>query len=271
MLSIFQFCSCKNTCSKGSGRKKRGCPCRDEGLRCADACECGTKKASCKNKERSSGEADPQNTDAGLNAFQRHQIAMEKAKQQISVSVFSIIYTTLLFILSKQTCLKISKDLLHHNVTNEEQKDRVLLELLSNGKGSLDYAKNIVEFGGTVQFLPATKPGWCTCGDCRPMPTEEENKCCGKIRCVTSFVTFQNTCTDRDVLVMAIRGRCDIRAEELDYSTNSFRKAAYRQYILWRYKKLGRGNRRVCPSCVVLAIRQLYPAQDGIYMGFKRA
>jgi P2X purinoceptor 7 len=44
-----------------------------------------------------------------------------------------------------------------------------------------------------------------------------------------------------------------------------------RQYILWRYKKLGRGNRRVCPSCVVLAIRQLYPAQDGIYMGFKRA
>jgi P2X purinoceptor 7 len=40
---------------------------------------------------------------------------------------------------------------------------------------------------------------------------------------------------------------------------------------LWRYKKLGRGNRRVCPSCVVLAIRQLYSAQDGIYMGFKRA
>ena len=69
------------------------------------------------------------------------------------------------------------------------------------------------------------------------------------------------------VLVMAIRGRCDIRAEEPDYSTESFRKAAYRQYILWRYKKLGRGNRRVCPSCVVLAIRQLYPAQDGICMG----
>ena len=134
----------------------------------------------------------------------------------------------------------------------------------------MDYAKNIVEFSDIVPILPPTKPDWCTCGVCRPMPTEEENKCCGKIRCVTSFVTFQNTSTDRDVLVMAIRGRYD-RAEEPDYSTNSFRKAAYRQYILWRYKKLGRGNRRVCPSCVVLAIRQLYPAQDGIYMGFKRA
>ena len=148
-----------------------------------------------------------------------------------------------------------------------DQKDKVLLELLSNGKGSLDYAKNIVEFGGVPPIIPETKPPWCTCGVCRPMPTEEENKCCGKIRCLT----FQNTCTDRDVLVMAIRGRSDIMAEEPDYSTNSFGKAAYRQYILWRYKKLGKGNRKVCPSCVVLAIRQIYPASDGIYMGFKIA
>jgi hypothetical protein len=33
-----------------------------------------------------------------------------------------------------------------------------------------------------------------------------------------------------------------------------FAKAAYRQYILWRYKKLGRGNRKVVPSCVVIII-----------------
>ena len=84
-------------------------------------------------------------------------------------------------------------------------------------------------------------------------------------------MTFQNTCTDRDVLIMAIRARCDIRAEDPEYFTNSFRKAAYRHYIFCRHKKLGRGNRRVCPSCVVLAIRYIYPANDGIYMGFKRA
>ncbi len=148
------------------------------------------------------------------------------------------------------------------------QKDIVLLELLTTGKGSLDYAKDLVKFGGSVPTLIADKPDWCTCGVCCPMLTDEENKCCKKIRCVTSFVTFQNTCTDRDVLIMAIRARCDIRADDPDYSTNSFRKAAYRQYILWRYKKLGKGNRRVCPSCVVLAIRKLYPAADGIYMGF---
>lgn len=146
-----------------------------------------------------------------------------------------------------------------------------MVDILSNGKGSLDYAKNLVKFGGDIPPAPVEKPPWCTCRVCRPMPHEEENKCCGKVRCVTSYVTFQNTCTDRDVLTMAIRGRCDIRADEPDYSTNSFRKAAYRQYILWRYKKLGRGNRKVVPSCVVLTIRHLYPAEDGQYMGFRRA
>jgi P2X purinoceptor 7 len=151
------------------------------------------------------------------------------------------------------------------------QKDTLLVELLSNGKGSLDYAKNLVKFGGDMPQDPTEKPPWCTCRVCRPMPHEDENKCCGKIRCVTSYVTFQNICTDREVLTMAIRGRSDIRADEPDYSTNSFRKAAYRQYILWRYKKLVKGNRKVVPSCVVLTIRHLYPADDGVYMGFKRA
>ena len=131
---------------------------------------------------------------------------------------------------------------------NGEQKDKILLEILSNGKGSLDFAKNLVQFGGDPPMQPQTKPSWCTCGICRPMLTDQENKCCGKIRCTTSYVTIQNTCLDRDVLIMAIRGRCDLRAEEPDYCTNSFGKAAYRQYNLWRYKKLGKGNRKVCPN-----------------------
>ncbi|CAB4017747.1 Hypothetical predicted protein [Paramuricea clavata] len=63
-----QFCSCKNTCSKGSGRKKKGCPCRDEGLQCTEQCSCGTKKASCKNKAQvGSSTHDPS---TGLNAFE---------------------------------------------------------------------------------------------------------------------------------------------------------------------------------------------------------
>ena len=74
---------------------------------------------------------------------------------------------------------------------------------------------------------------------------------------------FNTVCLDREVLQLAIRARCDISADEPDYSTQSYRKAAYRQYTLWKFGKLGRGNRKILPSCVVIVIRQAYPAPDG--------
>lgn len=108
------------------------------------------------------------------------------------------------------------------------------------------------------------------CNVCVDMASEEENKCCGKRSCVTSYEMFRNVVSDREVLNIAIRARCDIRAEVADFEMNSYRKAAYRQYILWKYGKLGKGNWRVCPSCVVRLVRQTHPAPDGEYMGFRR-
>ena len=32
---------------------------------------------------------------------------------------------------------------------------------------------------------------------------------------------------------------------------------------------LGKGKRKVCPSCVVKTIRTHYPSQTGVYMGFR--
>ena len=88
-------------------------------------------------------------------------------------------------------------------VLTDARKNNILLNLLANGKGSLDYAKNLVKYGGggngEVPPVPEGRPNWCVCGICRVMSTEEENKCCGKLRCVTSFVTFQNTCTAQNL------------------------------------------------------------------------
>ena len=103
------------------------------------------------------------------------------------------------------------------------------------------------------------------------MQDERENVCYQKRTCVTSYVMFNTTCLDREVLQLAIRARCDIHADEPDYSTQSYRKAAYRQYTLWKYGKLGRWNQKILPSCVVTTIRQAYPAPDGNYMGFCRS
>ena len=132
----------------------------------------------------------------------------------------------------------------------------MLLDLLNNGRGSLDYANNLIA-GDTGHPGPegppeSELPEWCLCGVCRPMPTPEENKCCAKCICVTSYELFQNICIDREVLTVAIqtvRARCDIRVEpEPDYTSYSFRKAAYRQFILWQFWYTESGKQKSLPS-----------------------
>lgn len=44
---------------------------------------------------------------------------------------------------------------------------------------------------------------------------------------------------------------------------------AYTQFVYWAYGKLGRGVRKIVPACVMKKIRNTFPAQDGIYTGFK--
>ena len=112
-------------------------------------------------------------------------------------------------------------------------------------------------------------PPWCECSHCRPMPQEIENKCCKLKNCITLSSRFSKICLDPDVLELCIRNTSDIRNDREDNSTRSFRKAGYRQFILARHGYLGKGNRRVCPSCVVLKIRQRYPSVTGVYMGYR--
>ena len=112
-------------------------------------------------------------------------------------------------------------------------------------------------------------PDWCVCGRCRPMPQEVENKCCKLKNCITLSSRFTKLCLDPDVVELCIRNTGDIRNDREDNSSRAFRKAAYRQFILARHGHLGKGNRRVCPSCVVLKIREQWPSVTGVYMGYR--
>ena len=153
-----------------------------------------------------------------------------------------------------------------------DQCNRLLLEVLCTGRGSLEYARELVNSEDPEPDTPMGEygtPDWCVCNVCVDMASEEDNRCCGKRSCVTSYEMFRNIVLEREVLNIAIRARCDIRAQVADFEMNSYRKAAYRHYLLWKYGKLGKCNPRVCPSCVGL-VRQTYPSPDGEYKGFRR-
>ena len=154
---------------------------------------------------------------------------------------------------------------------SQDEREKLLIHVLSQGRGSLEYARDLLASASDLQSQPPEpengEDSWCICRVCRRMQDEQENVCCRKRTCVTSYVMFNNISLDRGVLELAIRTRCDIRADLPDYSTQSYRKAAYRQYT----GKLGRGNRRILPSCGVTMIRQSYPAPYGRYMGYRQS
>ncbi|KAL9960635.1 hypothetical protein ACROYT_G034119 [Oculina patagonica] len=241
-------CQCKNTCSGKSG-KHRGCVCRDAGLSCSANCVCGSNAKPCRNNKAAPTSAinETNRPQPPSSALERHQLALERERESVQAFILTL---------------------------SNEERNRLLLDVLCTRRGSLDYVRNLLSRDNDPE--PDGPDGresvnWCVCNICIDMGNDEENKCCGKRSRVTSYEMFRNVVLDREVLTLAIRARCDIRAEDAEYEMTSYRKAAYRQYILWKYGKLGRGNRRVCPSCVVRVVREAYPAPEGAaYMGFRR-
>jgi P2X purinoceptor 7 len=120
---------------------------------------------------------------------------------------------------------------------------------------------------------PQDSPDWCFCGNCAPMPTQEENKCCCRrvMPCITSTPLFSQLVLDGNVLDIAMRYREDIIVADPVRNNENFRHAAYRQFVLWQHGRLGKGNRVVVPSCCVLKIRARYPSPNGLYVGFRPA
>ena len=114
-------------------------------------------------------------------------------------------------------------------------------------------------------------PEWCKCGHCVAMPTQEENKCCTKSRqdCITTKTLFAQIVLDGNILDITMRYREDMLVLENTRNDENFRHAAYRQFVLWQHGHLGKGNRRVVPSCCVKAIRARYPSPSGVYTGYR--
>ena len=118
------------------------------------------------------------------------------------------------------------------------------------------------------------------------MPEERENKCChdytqfkarlknrdgSSCKCITETQGFQSVCLDLDVAEMDYYDfRQDYGHHGDDEAAHDlFRHLAYKRLIKWTFKKLGKHNRKIIPSCAVLAIRAQYPDENDQYTGFK--
>ena len=89
----------------------------------------------------------------------------------------------------------------------------------------------------------------------------------GKMFIIQLQLRVASRVLNMNVLSIAVVNRSDVfTTDDPDYSPSGYRKAAYRQWVLWIHGYLGRAN---IPSCVVWAVQYRYPAPDGQYLGFK--
>ena len=117
--------------------------------------------------------------------------------------------------------------------------------------------------------LPQGIPDWCKCGRCRQMDNPVERVCCKTRPCITTTDAFHDTCLNRNVLSVCILDRNDFYGDDKGFTPNNYRKAGYRQCILYSHGFLGRGNCKVVPSCAVWRIRENYPEPSNNYLGFR--
>ena len=110
----------------------------------------------------------------------------------------------------------------------------------------------------------------CVCGKCRQMGQVVEQVCCRRRGCcITDLEAFETIALDISVLSVAILNRCEITADDPEYTPSRYHNAVCKQFIVWQNGYLGPRNRHPIPAWVVWAIRDRFPELSGTYLGFR--
>ena len=88
--------------------------------------------------------------------------------------------------------------------------------------------------------------------------------------CISNSETFEILCLRKEVLENTITAINELAGETRSFENKNYRYASYWQFIWWIYTKLGKGVRRVIPSCVVLKICQNFPEDSDQYVPYKQ-
>ena len=114
---------------------------------------------------------------------------------------------------------------------------------------------------------------WCKCRNCFVAKREIDCLCCFEVHalnskfdtenisCIIQSKEFEMLCMSEILLKNVLTGLHETRDDHLEgnFSNRSLRYAAYKQFIWWVFKHLGKGNRRVIPSCALWKIREHFP------------
>ena len=120
---------------------------------------------------------------------------------------------------------------------------------------------------------------WCKCEECNIEKREIRCLCCQEadalnskfdrenMSCVIKSIEFETLYINKHVLENVLTGLYESRVDHMEktWSNWSLRYAAYKQFIWWVFKSLGKRNRRVIPSCALWRIRKLYPEPNREY------
>ena len=115
---------------------------------------------------------------------------------------------------------------------------------------------------------------WCKCGEYNIEKREIDCLCyqnskfdCKNMSCVIKPIEFETLCINKFVLENILIGLRESRRDHMEktWSNRSLRYAAYKQFIWWVFKYLGKGNRRLISSCALSRIRKLYPEHNREY------
>ena len=152
---------------------------------------------------------------------------------------------------------------------NIHEQEALLVELLQD-RGGVELAGCLLQRNDSDAEQPPQGPlEWCTCGKCRHMDNPVERVCCKMRPCITTTDMFHDVALNRNVLAVGILNASDYFGSLVEFKPSNFRHVAYQQYIIFSRGYLGRGNRKVVPSCVIWKVRDNYPAPNNNYTGFK--
>lgn len=125
---------------------------------------------------------------------------------------------------------------------------------------------------------------WCKCGKCFALPTAEECVCCQDIHnvtqkleddtalsCITDHNMFRDTCLNKEQLTICEMYRSFGKTQTAPMDNRTLRKASYRMFTMWVHGYLGPKKRRPIPACAVHKVREAFPQENLIYVGFHKA